>query len=193
MIATRLKQATHAAHQSLEGMMIPAMKQIHHRQGYAQLLHLFYGYYAPLECLLEPFVGKYLPDITTRRKASLILDDLDALGEGNAAIPQTTVLPNITNAAQAMGALYVLEGSTLGGTHIAQLLQKQLGSDTGLSFFRGYGGETGSKWKTFLEALNAFPANETQEAELVAAANETFNTLKHWTALHYGSTTSHPA
>lgn len=192
MIATRLKQATHTAHQQLEGLMIPAMKQIRHQRGYAQLLYLFYGYYQPLESLLEPFVGQYLPDIHTRRKAALILDDLQALEADTSAIPQAPALPLIENAAQAMGALYVLEGSTLGGTHIARMLQQQLGSDTGLSFFYGYGPETGSKWKTFVDALNAFPAGDQAEQEMINAANETFNTLKHWTVLHYGSTSHAP-
>ena len=189
MISERLKQATHHAHQSLEAMLIPAMKQIRHSSEYAQLLHLFYGYYYPLEIILTPFASAYLPDFEQRRKSALLLRDLEAMGESTDSIPLATKLPAINNISQALGAMYVLEGSTLGGTHIAKMLSQQLEltSNEALLFFQGYGPVTGSMWKTFIQALNDYPATEAEEALLVQAANDTFDLLKQWTALHYGA------
>jgi heme oxygenase len=59
---------------------------------------------------------------------------------------------------KAFGCLYVMEGSTLGGKIIYNILKKQLGlSDSaGASFFYGYGPATGEKWKTFGASLEAF-------------------------------------
>lgn len=190
MIAERLKQATHQAHQSLEGLLIPAMKQVRNTSGYAQLLHLFYGFYHPLEIQLAPYGATALPDFAQRRKSDWLLEDLAALGENAENIPLATELPQITNIAQAMGAMYVLEGSTLGGTHIAKMLaqQLQLTEGKGLAFFTGYGPVTGSMWKAFIQTLNAMPFTEAAEAQLFAAANATFDSLKHWTVLHYGAT-----
>jgi len=60
-------------------------------------------------------------------------------------------LPEIKNTAQAFGALYVIEGSTLGGQIIKKMVQKQLcmEGNNGLSFFDGYREATSDMWQVF--------------------------------------------
>ena len=80
-----------------------------------------------------------------------------------------------------MGALYVLEGSTLGGQMIARMLQKNplLNLVPGqLNFFLGYKKETGPKWKSFQAALNLLDG-ETET--LVSTARQTFSLFTQWT------------
>ena len=59
------------------------------------------------------------------------------------------------NEHEALGALYVIEGSTLGGNVIAKQLSKTEGFD-GISFhfFGCYQENTGPMWKSFKEALD---------------------------------------
>jgi heme oxygenase len=53
--------------------------------------------------------------------------------------------------AEALGSLYVIEGSALGGRVIAPQLKRTLGIDQGrgASYFHGFGGETGAMWANF--------------------------------------------
>ena len=53
--------------------------------------------------------------------------------------------------AEAMGSLYVIEGSALGGRVIAPQLKRTLGlgQGRGASYFHGFGGETGAMWANF--------------------------------------------
>jgi heme oxygenase len=82
-------------------------------------------------------------------------------------------VPVITNTIEALGALYVLEGSIMGGSIIVQMLQKG-GVNQGVSFFSGYGEATGMMWGNFIAVLNQNATNEKQEAEAIRAANDTF-------------------
>lgn len=62
--------------------------------------------------------------------------------------------------AAALGALYVLEGASLGGRVIARHVADALAltPDTGLAFFCGYGDATGEMWRRFGAALEAWVA-----------------------------------
>lgn len=150
---------------------------------YLEILRRFYGYFQPIEQRLDAFpaLREWLPDYTERRKARLLLDDLDCLH--NPAEPvQCRNLPGISTDAEAFGCLYVMEGSTLGGKIIYNLLKKQLGIDemAGASFFYGYGPATGEKWKTFSSRLEAFARETGTDDAIIAAANDTFSKFEQW-------------
>lgn len=160
-------------------------------QVYAAVLKMFYGFFHPLEDRIRQYISPaLLPDIEKRRTASLIKKDLAVLGFSN-DVNLCTSLPQIENAAQAFGALYVLEGSTLGGQTIVKMFSKSETLDIpadALHFFSGYKEETGKMWTVFVEELN-----KQQEAEtIVHSANETFSFLKKWMqeVLIYESTKS---
>ena len=61
-----------------------------------------------------------------------------------------TTLP-LTELAEVMGSLYVIEGSALGGRVIAPQLKRTLGLDQGrgASYFHGFGGEAAAMWSNF--------------------------------------------
>ena len=82
----------------------------------------------------------------------------------------------------ALGAIYVLEGSTLGGKIIKDLIWKQLGisSNLGFAFFNGYGSDTVTMWQTFKLAIDRQSFTKGESLEITAAANSTFTTLKKW-------------
>ena len=149
------------------------------REQYAAMLSAFYGFYQPVQQSIQQYITKEdLPDKEQRRTASLLLQDLAYLGM-KTTVNKCNNLPVITNKEKAFGALYVLEGSTLGGQHITKMLLKnealQLG-ESDLTFFNGYKDETGAKWKSFIAALN----RQSGEEEIINAAKETFVAFKNW-------------
>lgn len=175
-----VKEATQLLHTEVENLLMPKLTSISSTADYAAVLRVFYGYFFPLEQRLQQYLTpEKLPDMASRRKAGAILHDLNAIGYTDESLPVCRQLPRITSVAEAFGALYVMEGSTLGGKMIARMLRKNEAlaiADEALTFFSGYGDETGSRWKSFLAALNG---QENRE-EMVAAANETFYYLKRW-------------
>ncbi len=180
--AETLKKTTAENHAALEATIVLQLKTIHSKQDYAAVLKIFYGYFKPLEIRIEQFIdGSILPDLSERRKADFIINDLHFLGIKD-SVEWCTDLPQITNANQALGALYVAEGSTLGGRGITKMLLKQTPEITllALRFFGGYGENTGKYWIAFQKVLNEV-TNPAAVAEMTAAANDTFIKFKQWT------------
>lgn len=177
-LSATVKAATAALHAELENLMRPRLSSIKSGEDYAALLKMFFGFYGPLENSIHRHITQdLLPDIHGRQKTSLLQEDLNTLGLDTQQIPICFSLPQINNSAAAFGALYVLEGSTLGGRIITRmLLQNDAVPREALRFFSGYGEATGGKWKTFLQALNS----QAQQPETITGANDTFYYLKNW-------------
>jgi heme oxygenase (biliverdin-IX-beta and delta-forming) len=125
-LAQQLKEQTLVEHMALEELIVPQIKVIQSIDDYAQLLNLFYGFNKPVEDAIHSIIdSSILPDISRRQKADLLLEDLKALGYTKQS-SDFAAIPSLHSIEQAFGALYVLEGSTLGGKSITQLLLKQV-------------------------------------------------------------------
>jgi heme oxygenase (biliverdin-IX-beta and delta-forming) len=174
MLSTNIKEATKSAHQQLEKQVVLRMKAIRSNEDYAEFLKCFYAYFSTLEKAIAPYItSEVLPDYAERRHASFLKSDIEALGGSVDRLPIATV-PVITNSLQAMGALYVMEGSIMGGSIIVQMLAK-FGITKGVSFFSGYGETTHAMWGKFITALNAQAITADDEAVAITTADETFN------------------
>jgi heme oxygenase (biliverdin-IX-beta and delta-forming) len=173
-----VKCETGEQHRQVEELLLPKLKSISSIYDYAVILKMFYGYYMPLENHLQKFITPaLLPDIAKRRTSGLILEDLKGIGLPVTSLPLCNALPTINNVPTAFGALYVLEGSTLGGKMIARMLAKNsVVPIHALNFFHGYREETGLMWTSFIHEFN----KQEETGEIVFAANETFNHLKNW-------------
>lgn len=172
MISTRIKEVTKEAHQQLEKKVVLKIKAIHSSADYATFLKYFYAYFNAVEKAIAPYATTMLPDYDKRRSASYLKADIEALGATTDELPEAQA-PQITNAAEAMGALYVLEGSIMGGPYIVQMLQKR-GIEKGFSFFSGYGADSGHMWKAFQDALNEVGSEEEAGQQAMQKAAETF-------------------
>jgi heme oxygenase (biliverdin-IX-beta and delta-forming) len=117
-----------------------------------------------------------------RRRAHLFAADLAALGAPPGASVDTPELPAVTGTDAALGRLYVLEGSTLGGVFIDRHLATlpQLAGTGPLRAFSPYGGRTGAMWHDFRSATRAHVAVGGDADRLVAAAKQTFTVLAAW-------------
>ncbi|RVT98396.1 heme oxygenase [Mucilaginibacter limnophilus] len=177
MVSATIKQHTQEAHAGLEKIVVQKLKNIRDDADYAALLQYFYAYFAALEDAIAPYItGEVLVDYVKRRKSGRLLADIEELGADLNKHPDVTV-PEINNAKQAMGALYVMEGSVLGGTIIVQMLAKA-GITKGISFFSGYGADNGVMWKQFTTALNQVAITPDEEQEVIDSATATFVNFK---------------
>lgn len=181
-VASLLKTETAQHHAETENYLVPHLKQIQTTADYAAILRMFYGFFKPLEEQIAGVISTdFLPDISSRKKAHLAEQDLQRLADqAGEELSIAKSLPSINNLRQAFGALYVLEGSTLGGRYIAKMLAKNQANlpAAAMSFFEGYGEATGPMWLAFQQKLNEFTPEETPE--IIAAANETFIKMKAW-------------
>jgi heme oxygenase len=182
MLSEELKESTKKNHQLLEKALVSKIKAIRSEKEYAELLTLFYSYFGGLEsCINEVIDGNLLPDNEQRRKTQALANDLEHLGFKSPERATGDDLPQLNTHLQALGALYVIEGSTLGGKIISKMMQQQLGLDAqSLSFFTGYGDKTEHMWDAFKMALNKDNLQPGQQAEVIAAANETFLKFGQW-------------
>lgn len=149
-------------------------------EAYARYLNLMHDVIKDTEDHIFPLLQNIFPDLEERRKLPLINTDLNFLN-----YTKTTFSNPFTNETSkfsvpfAMGILYVVEGSSLGGRFILKNLQSVLGYDeNGVAYFNGYGNKTGSSWKNFLNILTSYEAANNNGDEIVAGADFAFNAIR---------------
>lgn len=185
MILERLRTHTAAAHQALENE-VNIEDTTRTPETYRRLLERFYGFHQPFEVRMGILPGWETTcyDPRTRLKSPWLREDLEAMGLGKEEIqrlPLCTQLPEVRTLAEGFGCAYVIEGSTLGGRHIARLLETGAGVQLPQRFFQSYGSETGPRWKEFCAGLEQFAAeNPHSEPEILRAAEETFSCFRSW-------------
>lgn len=179
-----LRQTTLPAHKELESL--PISEKIISpditKEEYALYLALMSRIVADMEEHIFPVVSDILPDIEQRRKSQLIQADLQYLS------PEKTFTDypfqdagHTYSPAFAMGMIYVVEGSTLGGRVILKNIEKTLGYNAGDGgkYFAGYGTQTGPLWKSFLAAFTEF-AETHSEQDIIAGADFAFTTIHNY-------------
>ncbi|CAD7811737.1 hypothetical protein CHRY9390_02407 [Chryseobacterium aquaeductus] len=102
-----------------------------------------------------------------RMKLPLIEKDIESLNLKN---QNATHNLEFANEQEALGALYVIEGSTLGGNVIAKQLSKTENFDhVSFNFFGCYKENTGMMWKDFKEILDTQVSEENYQDALSGA------------------------
>ena len=144
----------------------------------AQFLARMYGFVQPYEQQLRAHAARFGPawQLDRRYRTHLILDDLPRLGYSG-TLPLCPTLQPLATWPQLLGAMYVFEGSTLGGQVIArQLLKSNVSANT---YFTGRADQTGPLWKVFcVQLTDVVPA--TDHTAIILSAVQTFKTLAAW-------------
>ncbi|MBC7388216.1 MAG: biliverdin-producing heme oxygenase [Opitutaceae bacterium] len=151
-------------------------------EAYITILKKFYTFFSQLEKQLEHTgIEHVLVDYIDRRKAALLIGDLKFLGQ-KIQMTNANVVPKISSLSESFGALYVMEGSTLGGKFISAVLQEKLniGPESGGSFFYGYGMDTSTKWKIFCESLTTYNQKFQEDDQIISTACATFLQFRTW-------------
>lgn len=153
------------------------------RDEYRALLARLHGFHQALEAALAaaPSLSPWGIDLAERRRSPLLAADRAALGD--TAPPLPAPIPPAASAATAMGWLYVSEGSTLGGRHLARALDPLLGqARAGRYFLLGHGERHGVLWRECCEAIEACGADPRQRQAMVSGALDGFHRFEAWFA-----------
>jgi heme oxygenase len=157
------------------------------RAGVGRLVAGFYGFYEPWEREAGAVLSRagLAGVMEGRRKVPALEEDLRYYGGESMdllSVRRCGRMPDISSAEKALGSMYVLEGSTLGGQIIVRHLREQvsgLEGGGGCSFFASYGADVGVMWRRFQGVLREHSSASTDDA-MVAAACETFVLLHDW-------------
>ena len=145
----RARTATH--HQDLEsGLQIQDRLSEPGTRG--PLIAGYLAFYQETERALRPHLAD-MPDLafSSRFRSRQILTKSELPRHGTLSV--NPIFPAIGTTAEALGAFYVLEGSTLGGKTILKALRTRGVSTNDLRFLDPYGSESGSRWRSFLNVL----------------------------------------
>ncbi len=184
-IHERLRAATGPAHDRLESLL-PLLDPGLTLDEYRQLLRRFYGFYAPLErAMARAACEEMQAEVARRHKSPWLLQDLLALGETETTVLTCSLccdLPSITSNGQLIGALYVVEGATLGGQMVMRFLRQSLGPQPShcMRFFQSYGEHVRPMWASFLTVLGAAAQDHAAEREIIESACATFHSFEAW-------------
>lgn len=182
MVRERLKTYTKTAHHEIESLLNYTDPNLS-LEDYKKILKKLYSFYYPLELKLSAlFKSTKLDIFEGRKKIHLLKADLIALdctAREISEIGLCTDFPCVNSVAEAMGTLYVIEGSTLGGQILKKHFETQfdLNSQKGAAFFSGYQEKTGLMWKHFVQFLESLPWSETEMTALETSALDTFRKL----------------
>ncbi len=176
----RLRRETAAEHAAVEGS-IPLMQENLDRGSYLLCLERIYGVVAAWEEKSAGIAPEWMHSmLASWQRKEMLERDLTWFGvieRGH----QRPALPEMKDEAGLLGAMYVMEGSTLGGQLISLHVVKALGLTDGWgnAFFRGHCERTGTMWKEFCEVLRTrVPDSETQAA--IDGAKAMFRVFGSW-------------
>jgi heme oxygenase len=178
-----LRTGTAAEHEDVErtlDLLDPSLT----RHRLVRVLDAMHGFWRAAEAGLDDWAARCSADAERvewprRRRSALFATDLRSLGvAGSAEAPQ---LPSVPGTDEALGRLYVLEGSTLGGVFIDRHLATlpELAGATVRSF-SPYGDQTGAMWAAFRRATRARVAAGGDAEAMLTSARTTFAGLSRW-------------
>jgi heme oxygenase len=183
----RLRAATAAVHHELDGAL-SITDRLAAPAGPAAMAPRYYALHAIAERAILPPLAALPPSAHTalnpgaRQRAPAIAAALHQLG---LPVPAPTATLPIASLPAALGGLYVLEGSSLGGRLILRALRARGVDTSGLAFLDPYGEQTGAHWRALLAVLEQELAAEAARAEACEAALATFALAR--TCLHQGA------
>jgi len=156
-------------------------------EAYRAVVARNFGFYAAF----EPHLWRAVPwselqlSSEERRKAGTLRADLTALGFSEAeieALPTCDRLPSLVTPERAIGAMYVLEGSTLGGQIIGREIDRRLGlsPENGAAFFASYAAQIGTRWRAFGAAVERYAEAGGDINGMINGARATFSAYRDW-------------
>ncbi|HEY8614589.1 biliverdin-producing heme oxygenase [Phenylobacterium sp.] len=181
-LATHLRTETLAAHQRFE-QKLSLLSRPADRRRFLAVLERFHGFHAVWEGAIRRR-SAHAAFHAGRGRLPHLRRDLAALGRTHseiAALPACHSAEDLLACeAAAVGSIYVLEGSTLGGQVISRALQGEAWLPSGgFAYFNPYGQRTGDMWR----GLRSWLGDQDVAPEAaVDGARRTFRLLEDWVA-----------
>lgn len=184
--AKRLKAATATAHERLD-QRIMAGGPFASRENYGRFLAVQHAFHSDLASLYaDPRLAGFISDLAGRERLSAIGADLTDL---NLPIPEAgpNLAPDPADLPEALGWLYVAEGSNLGAAFLLKMAAALgLGEVFGARHLAGHPEGRALHWRAFIAALDAVTLSEAEEARAVAGAEAAFARVHGLVERHLG-------
>ena len=173
VILSRLKDATAADHDRLDARVHPELQTL---AGYRRVLQGLAAANRGIEDAMHAWSDPLLHagfDLRERSKEAWLVLDEQAL---HLDVTEWRTEFGLSGASAAFGAVYVVEGATLGGQVITREIASTLGITpmSGGRYFFGYGNETGRMWTQTRQSLARFAIQSDDEDGMIRGAIETF-------------------
>lgn len=158
-----LRTATAAEHDRVDRAF--STFDLSQRADYGAFLNAQAEAFLPVEAAIDAFDPRdVLPDWPARRRSPQLIADLQRLGfEARTA----DLRPLFRTREEILGAIYVLEGSRLGG----RMLARSVPADLPRSFI---GTSDGGMWRTLIEVLDRLLVSGDQHGLAIDAARRVF-------------------
>lgn len=183
-ILETLKTETKTQHQQVERVLISELKSLKTKNDYAKLLNRLYSFYKPLEDDLHQKIDQEtIKDIAQRKHTFRIVKDLQALNsDANISLKNDHMA--IPSLSYAIGVMYVIEGSTMGGQIISKMIHKNVNTDgaDAVSYFSSYEETTHHMWTEFKNQVTNME-HTLDYQEVFKGAKDTFSNLEQWLLL----------
>jgi heme oxygenase len=185
-LRSRLRHATREAHERLHlhrGFAAAAAGRLG-ASAYRDLLARLYGFHRRFEAGFAEAPAEMADAIELRARArsEALARDLESLGSAShvETLPLCEAVPSLETEPQWLGALYVTEGSTLGGAAIARALAASGFKSDQRHFFEAYGDRRSQMWRSFLARLERHAGDEAAAREAQSAAQSAFDAFETW-------------
>jgi heme oxygenase len=180
-----LRQETAESHQKLEENRLSKaiLEPTVTLSDYQAYLSGLYGVIVSCEKQVFPVLNHVFPDLNERYKSDFILRDLKSTGFSDTQIDSLPVhIFDFLSVPEALGVMYVMEGSTLGGRILYKHVHEVLGlsEENGARYFWGYGPQTGIFWKSFISVFSQFAIESDESPEIINSAKKTFTLIDNW-------------
>ncbi len=169
----RLKARTDATHRKLDQRIMSA-DPFGSRERYRLFLevqHQFHADVAPLYAAAD--LNRLLPGLAERCRLEALRRDIADLSGAQA--PALVAQPPRLDTPQALGWVYVAEGSNLGAAFLLKEAEKLgLSEEFGARHLAGHPAGRGLHWRNFVAAFNELPLSVEEEAQAAEGASAAF-------------------
>lgn len=146
---------------------------------YRRLIETMFIFHAKYEERIFSMAKKIIPpdfDLAARRKLPALQHDVKAL-DINVSTDRTSPLD--LDEFNALGFLYVMEGSSLGGQVILKSISRlpDIASKNALHYYSGYGERTGTMWLEFKNVLDNIQTDERSRKQVIEGASSAFREI----------------
>ncbi|NTJ43665.1 biliverdin-producing heme oxygenase [Agrobacterium larrymoorei] len=176
----RLRAATSQAHKLLDGFIM-SLKPFESRENFGKFVQTQYLFHRDLDAFFSnDTLDKLLPDLKGRRRLGFIEQDLADLSLETPAVSDAHFSANNVDfdLPEALGWLYVVEGSNLGAAFLLKDAAKLgLGETFGARHLAGAPEGRGLHWRTFTAAMDEIELTPDEEGRVIAGAEAAFNAV----------------
>jgi heme oxygenase len=185
-VLTALRAATHDAHKAVE-QLTPFFRADFDRAAYLRWLDVMYGFYLRVDATVRASGFLVESRWTYLERCRLIERDVALLAARAPVAPADArallaPLTALTQPAAVAGLLYVVEGSTLGGKVLLNVLARRaaVSADAGASFFAPHGESPHLRWADYVALLARMSVSPAWTQAAVHGAETTFTVLQAW-------------